>query len=416
MQSDVCVIGNGVVGKTAALGLAQAGYKITLLSPTPHTQPTQSTQPTQPTRDATSQPADLSQAWDTRVYALNSVARTLLESLKVWNALDAGRIATINGMVVNGDGTRAGQLVFDAYGAHRTALAWVVEDSNLNQALDAALRFAPNVRCITGSGVRLHIDAASAQVDVTGSDDNVSSISAALIVGADGANSWVRAQAEIGVDYRPYEQRAVVANFSCSIAHQGVAHQWFNIDEGVIALLPLAGNRLSLVWSAPDALADILLNESATELAHRLSALPGQPFGTLVPLQPETVRAIPLALVRAHQTTSARLVLVGDAAHAIHPLAGQGMNLGFADVAALLTTLGTPDATRDCGDARVLASYARSRKEKVLLMQIGTDGLQRLFASPFEPLRIMRNLGLDLLNKFPHLKRQLMSHAAGDEL
>lgn len=400
MQSDVCVIGNGVIGKTAALGLAQAGYKVSLLSPK---------------RDIVSQRADSLQNWDTRVYALNAVARTLLESLKVWGALDDGRIAAINGMVVNGNGSRAGQLVFDAYSAHRAALAWVVEDSHLNEALDTALRFAPNVRCIAGAGSRLSVDAAGTRVDLAGSDNPVDSESAALIVGADGANSWVRAQTEISIDYRPYEQRAIVANFSCSIAHQGVAHQWFTAEEGVIALLPLAGDRLSLVWSAPDALADVLLSETPSTLARRLSDLPGQPFGILLPLQPETVRAIPLALMRAHHTTAERLVLIGDAAHAIHPLAGQGMNLGFADVAALLTTLGIFDTTRDCGDARVLARYARTRKEKVLLMQIGTDGLQRLFASPFEPLRIMRNVGLDLLNTFPRVKRRLMSHASGDE-
>ena len=395
MNTDVCVIGNGIIGKTAALGLAQAGYKVTLLSPQ-HDEPAQSGAP--------------SEAWDPRVYALNAVARTLLASLKVWDALDTTRIAAVDGMVVNGDGAHAGQLVFDAYSAHRSALAWIVEDSHLNRVLDAAMRFAPNLQRVNGSGLKMLVNDASVQIDVTDSD----SLTAGLIVGADGAHSWVRAQAEIGVDYRPYEQRAIVGNFSCSIAHQGIAHQWFTANEGVIALLPLPGNRLSLVWAAPNGLADNLLSDTAAALAQRLSELPGQPFGILLPLQPDTLRAIPLALVRAHQTTAARMVLVGDAAHAIHPLAGQGMNLGFADVAALLNLLGPHASTRDCGDPGVLAHYARLRKEKVLLMQIGTDGLQRLFASSFEPVRLARNIGLTLLNKFPRIKRQLMSHAAGD--
>lgn len=396
MHTDVCVIGNGVIGKTAALGLAQAGYKVSLLSPAP---------------TAAQSSVDSLQHWDTRVYALNAVARSLLESLKIWPALDATRIAAVDGMVVNGDGADAGQITFDAYSAHRTALSWIVEDSHLNQTLDAALRFAPNVRCITGAGSQIRVDAASVHIDFVEGD----SMTAALVVGADGANSWVRAQADIGIDYRPYEQRAIVANFSCSLAHQGVAHQWFTGDEGVIALLPLPGDRLSLVWSAPNGLADVLMSESADKLAQRLSDLPGQPFGVLTPLQPETVRAIPLALVRAHRTTASRLALIGDAAHAIHPLAGQGMNLGFSDIAALLDSLAVPQPQRDCGDARVLARYARARKEKVLLMQLGTDGLQRLFASSFEPLRLVRNVGLDLLNKFPRIKRELMSHAAGNK-
>lgn len=394
MHTDVCVIGNGVIGKTAALGLAQAGYTVTLLSPL---------------REGVEQPPSSSQDWDTRVYALNAVTHALLESLKVWGALDTTRIANVDGMVVNGDGAHAGQLVFDAYGARRSALAWIVEDSHLNHALDTALRFAPNVQCINAAGTRLHIEGETARIALTGADD----VTAALVVGADGAHSWVRAQADIGVDYRPYEQRAIVSNFSCSIAHQGVAHQWFTANDGIIALLPLPGQRVSLVWSAPDALADILINEPADALAQRLSSLPAQPFGFLTPLQPEVVRAIPLALVRAHQTSAARVVLIGDAAHAIHPLAGQGMNLGFGDVAALLRVFAAAGSVADCGDARVLARYVRARKEDVLLMQIGTDGLQRLFASSLEPVRVARNLGLDLLNKFAYLKRQLMSHAAG---
>lgn len=396
MLTDVCVIGNGVIGKTAALGLAQAGYKVRLLSPA---------------RSVVQAASDSLQHWDTRVYALNAVARSLLESLKIWDALDPARIAPVDGMVVNGDGTHAGQISFDAYSAHRTALSWIVEDSHLNTTLDAALRFAPNVQCSSGVGSQMHVNTVGAQVDLADGE----SLTATLVVGADGANSWVRAQADIGIDYRPYEQRAIVANFSCSLAHQGIAHQWFCGDDGVIALLPLPGNRLSLVWSAPDGLADVLLSEAAGMLAQRLSDLPGQPFGVLAPLQPETVRAIPLALVRAHRTTASRMVLIGDAAHAIHPLAGQGMNLGFADIATLLDCLAEPQALRDCGDARVLARYARARKEKVLLMQLGTDGLQRLFASSFEPLRLARNVGLDLLNKFPRIKRELMSHAAGNK-
>ena len=396
MQTDVCVIGNGVIGKTAALGLSQAGYKVCLLSPL---------------RDPSPLPTEAVQAWDTRVYAVNAVARKLLESVKIWDALDTSRIAQIDGMVINGDGSAAGQITFDAYGAHRSALAWIIEDHHLNAILDVALRFAPNVQRMHGSGVKMRADAQGAQIELSNAD----SISAALIVGADGANSWVRAQAEIDVDYRPYEQSAIVANFACSTPHQGIARQWFDTQQGVIALLPLPGDRLSLVWSAPDALADTLVNESATALAQRLSGLPGQPFGTLTPLQPEMVRAIPLTLLRAHRTVAQRAVLVGDAAHVIHPLAGQGMNLGFADIAALLNTAASPEFRRDCGDARALASYARARKEKVLLMQLGTDGLQRLFSSSFEPLRAVRNVGLDLLNKFPLIKRQLMSHAAGTQ-
>jgi len=393
--SDICVIGNGIIGKVAALGLAQAGLSVTLLTP--------------PAAQAKSAPA----GWDVRVYALNQVAHALLSSLRVWDALDASRIAPVDAMVVNGDGPRAGgRLAFDAYSARAGLLAWIVEDSNLNAALDAALRFAPNLKVVSARAVRLEQDENRATVHL----DNGASLPAALVVGADGGQSWVRTQCDIGIDYRPYHQRAVVANFSTELPHHGAAHQWFTSSEGIVALLPLPGNQVSLVWSAPDALADTLMQESLPQLAERLSALPRQPLGKLAPLQPESVKDLPLALIRPHAIISQRVALVGDAAHVIHPLAGHGMNLGFADVTTLLQILAERGAERDCGDTRLLRRYARARKEDILLMQIATDGLERLFATDFEPLRVARNLGLNLLDQLPVLKRRLMSHAMGNPL
>lgn len=393
--SDICIIGNGIIGKVAALGLARAGMSVTLLTP-----------PAAQVKKALA-------GWDVRVYALNQVAHALLSSLRVWDALDASRIAPVDAMVVNGDGPQSGgRLAFDAYSARAGLLAWIVEDSNLNAALDAALRFSHNLTVVSARAVRLEQDEKRATVHL----DNGEALSAALVVGADGGQSWVRAQCDIGIDFRPYGQRAVVANFSTELPHHGAAHQWFTSTEGIVALLPLPGNQVSLVWSAPDALADTLMQEPLSQLAARLSALPRQPFGTLAPLQPETVQALPLALIRPHAIISQRVALIGDAAHVIHPLAGHGMNLGFADVNALLQILAERGAERDCGDARLLRRYSRARKEDILLMQIATDGLERLFAADFEPLRLARNLGLNLLDQLPVLKRRLMSHAMGNPL
>lgn len=392
-QTDVCIIGNGVIGKVAALGLAQAGLRVSLLCP-----------PGEPLGLASA-----GAAWDVRVYAINHVAKELLSSVKVWDALDADRIAPVDAMHVSGDGAHAGQLAFDAYGARVNALAWIVEDRNLNQALDAALKFASNVRMVTGRAARLLTTPANVTVEL----DNGDLLSAALLVGADGANSWVRHQCEIGIDYRAYGQRAVVANFACAKPHHGVAYQWFSSSEGIIALLPLPGQRVSLVWSAPEALAQTLLSQPLAQLAQRLAHYAASQLGQLTPLQPESVRGLPLALMRPHAITAPRVVLAGDAAHVVHPLAGHGMNLGFADVAALLKVLAQREPHRDCGDARVLARYARARKEDILLMQLATDGLERLFASDLSPLRAVRNLGLNFVNAMPVLKRQLISHALG---
>ena len=395
LQSDVCVIGNGAIGKVAALGLAQAGLNVTLL--------VQASGLPGLATVATAQ-------WDVRVYALNQVARGLLSSVKVWDALDASRIAPVDAMVVRGDGGQnAGKLAFDAYSARVGALAWIVEDGNLNQALDAALKFAPNVRIVAGRATQLSTSDDRATVQLETGDTLIAS----LIVGADGGQSWVRSQCDIGIDYRPYAQRAIVTNFGCEKPHHGVAYQWFTSADGVVALLPLPGQRVSLVWSAPDALAGTLLHEPLAQLAQRVSELPDQQLGQLHVLQPETVKAFPLAMIRSHAIIAPRVALVGDAAHVVHPLAGHGMNLGFADVATLLKTIAQRGLKHDCGDSRILGRYARARKEDILLMQLATDGLERLFAADFEPLRMARNIGLNLINKLPVIKRRLMSHAIG---
>lgn len=400
VRSDVCIVGNGAIAKTAALGLAQAGYSVTMLAPPP---------PRSAAADAADATAAAVPPWDVRVYALNRTAHTLLSTLKVWGALDAARVAPVDTMQVNGDGQDAGALAFDAFGAHVGTLAWIVEDRNLNQALDAALRFAPKVQLIEGRAACLTQGLEEASVRL----EDGSVITSSLVVGADGAQSWVRAQCDIDVDYRAYHQKAIVANFACTNAHHGVAHQWFTGADGIIALLPLPGERVSLVWSAPDVLADTLMDESLGEMAIRLAAYAEPVLGALKPLQPEAVKAVPLTLVRPRAVVAPQVALIGDAAHAVHPLAGHGMNLGFADIDALLAALAARESQRTIGDARVLARYARARKEEVLLMQLATDGLERLFGTNLEPVRLARNIGMNVLNQLPMLKRRLMAHALG---
>ena len=392
---DICIVGNGAVGKTAALALAQAGHRVCLLAPPP-----------QPARGT----AEVQASWDVRVYAINQGAKALLSSIKVWEALDADRLAPIEGMDVTGDGDeRPGHLSFDAYSAHVNALAWILEERNLGAALDAALKFAPNVRVVQGRAVSMQADSDCVRLQL----DQGEVLTASLLVGADGSQSWVRGQCDIGLDYRSYGQRAIVTNFACEKPHQGVARQWFTGVEGIVALLPLPGQRVSLVWSAPDNLAESLLSQSASHLAQQLAKYAAPALGALTPLEPELVRDFPLRLIKPHAITAPRVALIGDAAHAVHPMAGHGMNLGFSDVADLLKVINARESQRDCGDARVLARYARARKEEVLLMQLTTDGLARLFDTQIEPLRLLRNVGLNLVNQLPVLKRRLMAHALG---
>lgn len=388
---DICIVGNGAVGKAAALGFAQAGLRVAVLC-----------------RSAVALP--ISAQWDVRVFALNHIAHDLLSSLKVWDALDLQRVAPVTEMNVRG-GKAAddGQLAFDAYGARTGELAWIVEDKNLNCALDTAMKFAQNLSLITGVAASLHVDQDGAQINL----EDGSQIKASLIVGADGAQSWVRGQCDIGLDYRSYGQQGVVTNFECEIPHHGVAHQWFVEEQGIIALLPLPGNRVSLVWSAPDALASTLLREPLSALVRRLEEYCLDTLGHLTPVLPEDIKAFPLRLIRPHSMIAQRVALIGDAAHAVHPLAGHGMNLGFGDVVSLLALMKSREVHCDCGDAKLLERYRRSRKEDVLLMQITTDGLARLFGSDLAPLRLARNAGLNLLNRLPVLKNKLISHAMG---
>jgi ubiquinone biosynthesis UbiH/UbiF/VisC/COQ6 family hydroxylase len=392
IQFEICIIGGGAIGKATALALARAGMQVCLVTP--------ATLPTKPAA---------SDHWDQRVFALNPVAHSLLSSLKVWEAMDATRIAPVDAMAVHGDGASAGHIGFDAYAARTDALAWIVEDYNLNQALDSALRFANGLQIIHSTATQLYTD--EHQATVTLHDGK--QIHASLIVGADGAQSWVRSQADIGIDYRAYNQRAIVANFSCEKPHHGVASQWFLGEQGIVALLPLPGSRVSLVWSAPDKLADTMLQEPHEQLCQRLAQLPGQTLGMFDMLPPTTPQSFALRFIRAGAMVANRVALIGDAAHVVHPLAGQGMNLGFGDIDALLAAIAKRDQASDCGDTRTLARYARHRKEEVLLMQLTTDGLQRLFDTDLAPLKALRNLGMTALDKLPFLKRQLMTHALG---
>jgi len=404
--ADICIVGNGAIAKTAALGFAHAGQSVTLLCPPA------------PPRPPSVGPYHADD-WDARVYALNHTGQRLLSTLKVWDAMDGARVARVDAMQVHGEGNRAGALRFDAFGAHVGELAWIVEDRNLNAALDAALRFAHNVRIVQGRAVGLQQLDDGAVVTLQGGEQ----LAAQLLVGADGGQSWVRAQCDIGIDFRSYGQRAVVGNFSCERPHHGVAHQWFTADQGIVALLPLPGQRVSLVWSAPEPLAASLLARSKTQLSASVSAWSEAVIGPVQLLSAagldqhapvsQSIKSFPLTLLRTHSLIAPHVALVGDAAHVVHPLAGHGMNLGFADVAQLLQSVVGRELHRGCGDARVLGRYARARSEDVLLMQLTTDSLARLFGAGFDPLRVAANVGMTLLDKIPFLKRQLISHAMG---
>jgi len=328
---------------------------------------------------------------DVRAYAMNAASVALLTQLKVWDALSADARTAVHDMQVNGDAPGA-VLDFSAWSQGVAELAWIVDAAELDAALAAAVRFAPHIT---------RMDAAQPGP-------------AALQVLAEGRDSAARQALGVRVNRQPYGQRGVAARLVASQGHANQARQWFRSPD-VLALLPLdrpqPGHGLALVWSVPEARADELMALSDSAFDEALMDATAGAAGTLQLASPRA--SWPLALARADAVSGPGWVLVGDAAHQVHPLAGQGLNLGFADVAALVRVLVQRESWRPLGDAKLLRRYARERAAPTLAMGQVTDGLLQLFASQQPLVKELRNRGLSLVNALTPLKRALTARAVG---
>lgn len=386
MNFDVAIVGGGLVGGAAALALDAAGLRTVLIDP--HEVP----------------PPPPGDRWDSRVYAISPGSARFLQSLGVWERMDPERIQPVEAMHIRGD-DELGRLEFSAYDCAVGELAFIVESGRLQQAMNeaaAAREGIAQLRPARGTALEWDLE----QVAVVLEDGR--RVSARLLVGADGANSWVREQAVIDAPARPYGQKGVVANFMTERPHGSAARQWFRRD-GILALLPLPGNRVSMVWSTWDAEADRLAGLPPEALCETLAEATGGCLGALTLITPPA--AFPLRLMRAVQMVAPRLALVGDAAHNVHPLAGQGVNLGFRDVRELARVLSDRGGWTDCGAVTLLRRFERARKEDIVTMQLTTDSLQRLFNNDNPILRAARNLGLRATDALGPLKSALVRHA-----
>lgn len=384
MDFDIVIVGGGLAGLSLAVALRGSPLSVGIVEGRPPQTP---------------------EGWDSRIYAVSPANALFLEEIGAWRHFDPARIAPVRTMEIFGDA--GGRLDFSAYDSGVPELAWIMESALMQGELWESAKRQSNITLFCPARPQaLAFAAGSAQLTLA----DGRALSARLIVAADGADSWTREAAGIAAEFKPYGDMGVVANFACEQPHRDTAFQWFRAD-GVLAWLPLPGNRISMVWSTPDDHANELLSLSPQELCQRVAEAGGGRLGTLSLVTPAA--GFPLRLMRSPRTVAPRLALIGDAAHTIHPLSGHGINLGFQDSRVLAELLRSRPDYIDCGDERWLRRYERARLQEVVAVQSATHGLQKLFRPRSALLSTLRNAGLNLTNSLPVVRDALVRYALG---
>jgi len=345
--------------------------------------------------------APLPEEFDVRVYAISPGSRDLLRDLGAWERVDARRAAPVRRMEIFGDD--GARLAFSARPG--ASLAWILEAGRLARAIEEQVEALDNVQVTRGAAASgFGANAAGSWAELASGER----IEGDVLVGADGPDSRVREALGMAAEEQPYAEAAVVANFETEKDHASIARQWFRGD-GVLAWLPLPGKRISIVWSTPAAHAEQLAGLDARDVERRVRDAGDSVLGDLRLIS--AVARFPLRSIRVADPVVPGAALVGDAAHAVHPLAGQGVNLGFQDARCLAEVLEHRSELERPGDLRVLRRYARGRREDVTAMHFVTDRLDRLFASGTPGARRLRNLGLKLVDTQEWAKSALANRA-----
>lgn len=390
LKVDVTIVGAGLVGLAAAVAFDQAGFDVVLVD---QQDPYQS--------------SDHVADWDQRIYAISPKNADWLKRLGAWQLLDGSRIGEMQAMEIWGDNTPEPlHLLADDVNADN--LGFIVEERALKRALLQRIQ-AGGVR--TRFGQKCETLVTSAQQSVL-HIENQQIIESALLLAADGANSWVRRQVGVDVQQKPYHQTAIVANFGTEKSHNNIARQWFMQDaagkSGIMAWLPLSDNKISIVWSVSTQYAENLLKLDADEFTRQVILAGDATLGEIKVMG--VPAAFPLTLKKANQFTQQSVVLAGDAAHRIHPMAGQGVNLGFRDVIDLLNIVTKRHQYQLINDASLLKSYTRARKADLSDMMMLTNSLYHLFESQNGLVQKVRNWGLSATNH-QRIKKRLIVRA-----
>jgi 2-polyprenylphenol 6-hydroxylase len=388
LTCDVAVVGAGLVGLAAVIALAEQGKRVVLIDAQ---------------QKAVGQKVKQTQDFDARIYAITPSTEAFLKRLGVWALLDLSRVNDVETMALWNADTQT-PLSLLAEDAHLSKLACIAENDNLMQALWQKLETL-DVSVKTGSPCQtIHYDHDVVVLDL----ENDDRICASLLVAADGAHSFVRQQLAITTKTKAFNQTALVASYRVEKDHGNVARQWFASHE-TLAFLPLPEQQVSIVWALETKLAQALLSLTDEALAECVQKRSNDVLGELKPASQKFSFA--LKQVTANQLIADRVVLIGDAAHQVHPMAGQGANLGFRDVIGLESLIGSAHVMQDIGEFSFLRRYERARKTDVLSMNTLTSGLDTLFAFESPAIKKIANFGMQQLDKHPSIKNILIQQA-----
>ncbi|KZK71465.1 FAD-dependent 2-octaprenylphenol hydroxylase [Shewanella baltica] len=387
---DIAIVGGGMVGLATAIGLAQANLNIVVID-AGHT-------------DAVVGEPRL------RVSAINKASQRLLENLSAWSYLDTSRATPYQKMAV-WDKDGFGKIAFDANSISETSLGAIIENDAISFALAKRVAEFDNITHIENQRLeRIAFGEREAWLTLANGDN----VSAALVIAADGANSWVREQCKIPLTFWDYGHHAIVATIRTEMPHLATARQVF-LQDGPLAFLPLYEDNLcSIVWSVPPERANQLLAMDKVQFERNLTAAFDGRLG-ICQLESER-QAFPLRMRYARHFARHRLVLAGDAAHTIHPLAGQGVNLGFLDAASIIEVISElQQAGKDIGDYAQLRALERWRKADAMEMIAAMEGFKRLFEGTNPLKKAIRDLGLNLVDNVAGLKTVFIQQAMGNK-